>query len=610
MAHRGNIRRKESDAGAVALLGAQAIRLEAEGIDERQGWRSERLRLIEEKLWLRAMIDQVPDYLFVKDTMSRFVIANRAVAADLGRTPESIIGLTDADLHSQDRAREFMADESLVPKTGQAMLDKEEFVVLPSGEYRWLSTSKVPLRDSSGQIIGLVGVSRDVTSRKQTEEQVRFLAYSDTLTRLPNRASFETSFTKTAEALGSHDEARLILIDLDRFKHVNDSLGHIAGDQLLCSVADRLTGLIGSRGHVARIGGDEFTIITSFRSAEEESEFCDRLVRELRTFTVLGKRMHVGASVGLSKIHRLTTPYSALREADIALYETKSKGRNGWRAFESRMADMVEGRVQLESDLHLALVTEEQFQVLYQPVFEARRHSQLGVEALVRWQHPELGLLGPQRFISLAEDLGCIHEIGDLVLRRTCQLLATTDLPWAAVNVSPLQLQDNAFLTRTLDILRAENIDPSRIEFEITEGILLKETGAARSLLQQLRSNGIRIAIDDFGTGYSSLNYLSRLTVDKIKIDRSFVDAIGNQNADAIIRAIIAFAKALNVTVTAEGVETEIQKQFLEDVGCDQLQGYLLARPTSGDAIKADYRTEGATTSCVKCVREPNRERF
>jgi diguanylate cyclase (GGDEF)-like protein/PAS domain S-box-containing protein len=563
----------------------QAVRLTAGQFEEWQGWPVERTRLIEEKSWLRAMIDQVPDYLFVKDRQNRFVVANKAVADDLGRTPESIIGLTDEDLHPADRAGEFMADDSRVIRTGQPMIDKEEFVVLPSGEQRWLSTSKLPLRNETGQIVGLVGVARDVTRRKQAEEQVRFLAYSDTLTRLPNRASFEANFPRVVQALAPGEEARLILIDLDRFKHVNDSLGHRAGDELLCGVADRLSQLAAGRGQVARIGGDEFTVVMSFGAAREEHEFCDQLVRELRTFTISGSHMHVGASVGVATIHRASTVFATLREADIALYEAKARGRNGWKAFEGQMADLVETRLRLESDLHDALITGEQFRVLYQPIFDVRGKECLGVEALLRWQHPRLGLLGPEKFIPLAEDLGNIVELGQLVLRRTCQLLARGIAPWAAINVSPVELRHASFLERAMRVLQAERIDPSRIEFEITEGVVLEESGAADGLLEQLRSAGFRIAIDDFGTGYSSLNYLKRIAVDKIKIDRSFVSSIGASNADAIVRAVIAFAKALRVTITAEGIETEAQRQFLEEAGCDQLQGFLFARPMSGDNL-------------------------
>jgi diguanylate cyclase (GGDEF)-like protein/PAS domain S-box-containing protein len=568
-----------AEAQGLSLLNEHALRVATEQLQERDEWQLERDQLLEERSWLRAMIDQVPDYLFVKDRECRFVIANRAVAADLGRTPETIIGLTDIDLHPPERAQEFISDDRRVIESGRAMIDKEEFVILPSGQHRWLSTSKLPLRDDTGAIVGLVGVARDITLRRQAEDQVRFLAYYDPLTKLPNRSSFEANFYKVSQSLGPDSEARLILIDLDHFKQVNDSLGHAAGDKLLQSVAERLSQFVAERGHLARIGGDEFALVMSFATADEEEHFCDALIGQLRVFTIMGNTMHVGASVGVSKVLIGTTPLAALREADIALYEAKSKGRNRWQAFEGKMSDLIETRQRLESDLRNALPGGDQFRVVYQPIYDINGKTVLGVEALVRWQHPELGVLSPDRFISIAEDHGLILELGAVVLRRTCELLSRTALPWAAVNVSPVELRDDSFVDRVVSLLRAKSVSPSRLQLEITEGVLLEEIGTARAALDKLRSAGVRIAIDDFGTGYSSLSYLGRLAVDKIKIDRSFVSAIGTPNADAIVRAVIAFAKALCVTVTAEGVETEEQRRFLAEADCDELQGFLLSRP-------------------------------
>jgi EAL domain-containing protein (putative c-di-GMP-specific phosphodiesterase class I) len=295
--------------------------------------------------------------------------------------------------------------------------------------------------------------------------------------------------------------------------------------------------------------------------------------------------VHVGASIGVSKVHASTTPLAALREADIALYDAKAKGRNRWQLFEGGMAEEVERRHQLEVDLRNSLPRGDQFVVLYQPIFNADGARVAGVEALVRWLHPELGLLGPDRFISLAEERGLIIELGDVVLRRACELLARTGLAWVAVNVSPVQLRDPLFPDRALDTLGSLGVSPSRLQLEITEGVVLEEFGQAGPVLDRLRSAGVRIAIDDFGTGYSSLSYLGRLSVDKIKIDRSFVQAIGNPSGDAIVRAVIAFANALNMTVTAEGVETEHQRQFLKSAGCQELQGYLLGRPMSEERL-------------------------
>jgi diguanylate cyclase (GGDEF)-like protein/PAS domain S-box-containing protein len=557
----------------------EMLRLAAQHLEEREMWQHERLRYAEERTWFRAMIDQVPDYLFVKDRDCRFVIANKALTADLDGDIKDVIGLTDSDVHPPERADEFMIDDQRVLRSGRPMIDKEEFVLLPDGEQRWLSTSKVPLRNEAGEVIGLVGVARDITLRKRAEQQVRFLAYYDPLTKLPNRASFEENLEEVARSLEPGEEARLMLIDLDRFKQVNDTLGHAAGDELLRQAADRMSQLVDGRGQVARLGGDEFVVVMAFDDIGRERPFYDLLVQRLAAFNIMGNEVHVGASVGVSKIHASTTPLAALREADIALYDAKAKGRNRWQLFEGGMADELERRHQLEIDLRNSLPAGDQFTVLYQPIFDTEGQAVHGVEALVRWLHPELGMLGPDRFISLAEERGLIVELGEIVLRRSCELLARTNLAWVAVNVSPVQLHDPLFPDRVMNALGVHGISPSRIQLEITEGVVLEEFGQARPVLDRLRSAGMRIAIDDFGTGYSSLSYLGRLSVDKIKIDRSFVRAIGNPSGDAIVRAVIAFARALNMTVTAEGVETEDQRRFLRDAGCTELQGYLLARP-------------------------------
>ena len=571
----------------LARIHEHAARLAAEHLREREDWLEGHRRLQDERNWLRAIIDQVPDYLFVKDTECRFIIANKAVAADLGRDPVSIIGATDADVHPPGRSEEFLTDDRRVVATGEAMIDKEEFVIRPSGEPRWLSTSKVPLRDENGAVIGLVGVARDITQRKLAEERVRFLAYYDPLTKLPNRSSFERNLQDVAQALAPGQEARLMLVDLDRFKQVNDTLGHAAGDELLRQVADRLTRLVDKRGQVARLGGDEFVVVMSFDASADEAPFYGLVVDQLTDFAIMGNDVHVGASMGVSKVHNSTTPLVALREADIALYDAKAKGRNRWQLFEGGMADEVERRHQLELDLRNALPEGDEFVVHYQPIFDSAGTQLRGVEALVRWQHPERGLLGPDRFIALAEERGLIIELGDVVFRRACELLARTNLAWVAVNASPVQLRSPDFADRAITMLKSLGVSPSRIQLEITEGVVLEELDQAGPVLDRLRAAGMRIAIDDFGTGYSSLSYLGRLAVDKIKVDRSFVETIGTPSGDAIVRAVIAFAKALNMTVTAEGVETESQMQFLRNAGCDELQGFLLARPMPEDQLDA-----------------------
>lgn len=552
-----------------------------------ESWRLEEQRQAERREWiserasLRAMIDEVPDYLFVKDTLCRFTIANRAVAADLGARPIGILGKTDLELHPAERAREFMADDERVIRTGEPMIDKEEFVVLPSGKQRWLSTSKVPLRGEDGSIHGLVGIARDITLRKEAEQQVRFLAYHDPLTKLPNRASCEATIGAWVEQLPPGNECRLLLIDLDGFKEVNDTLGHAAGDELLRMVASRLAELARSHNEVARLGGDEFVILRPYVSETEEAEFCDQLIHSLASpFVVMGHSLKVGGSVGVSKLHPLATPLSAMREADIALYRAKSCGRGRWMRFESKMAVDLERRQRLEDELRLAVDNDpSQIRVHYQAIYDVTGRTLRGLEALVRWQHPEMGLLPPDVFIPLAEERGIIFAIGDIVLNDAARVLRETSTPWIAVNVSPLQLKDGHFAERFLATLEGAEVSPKRLQIEITENLLVEALSDAGVLLDRLRSKGVRVALDDFGVGYSSLGYLAKLQVDKIKIDRAFVAQIGTSSGNAVVRAMLAFAKALEMAVTAEGVETEEQRDFLARAGCDEIQGYLFSRP-------------------------------
>ncbi len=536
----------------------------------------------EERVWLRAMIDQVPDYLFVKDINCRFVVANRAVAADLGHDDSNdLLGKTDLDVHPRERAEEFIANDRTVMRTGKAILDHEEYVVLADGSRRWLSTSKLPLRDVDGNVIGLVGIARDITDRKLAEDRIHHLAYHDPLTGLPNRARFEVELQAAVDAATEHAQAILILIDLDRFKHVNDTLGHVAGDELIRQVARRLVALVGNHGVVARLGGDEFAVLLKQVTNPHMAEgISNAVLSELgRQFDLLGDPAFIGASLGISAGRRGATADQVFREADIALYEAKSQGRGRWQLFAPVMAQALAERRVVEHDLRDALTSGDQLQLEYQPIFTASG-AMAGAEALVRWNHPERGRLSPDLFINIAEERGLIDQLGEWVFEDACRMLLDTNIPWVAVNVSPVQLRRRRFYDRALATIADMKIDPSRIQIEITEGVLLDATESTEAGLKRLRSAGIRLALDDFGTGYSSLSYLRRYNVDKLKVDKSFVAQLGtSSDAAAIVETIVGLARALGMQVTAEGVETELQRDYLVSCGCHELQGYLLSRP-------------------------------
>jgi diguanylate cyclase (GGDEF)-like protein/PAS domain S-box-containing protein len=557
-----------------------------EVVGERESIEAERRAWIEERRLLRAMIDQVPDYLFAKDTQSRFVVANKAVAADLGYDPEGLLGKSDLELHPAEIARDFYANEQRIIRVGEPILDHEEYVVRPNGERRWLSTSKAPLRNDDGEIVGLVGISRDITNRKLDEARVRHMAYHDQLTGLANRARFEVELRDTIERKG---RAFLLLVDLDGFKHVNDTHGHAAGDDLLRQVGERLSHLALPDGFVSRMGGDEFAIILDARRPLAAT--CEAIARGLsQSFQLSGKTANIGASIGTAPIHEAPSASEALRRADIALYAAKGAGRGRWQFYERAMGEVLERRLRLQGELSASIATDQIF-AMYQPVYRADGRTPAGAEALVRWRHPVMGLLPPSQFISIAEETGLIHAIGERMLKSACAFLAThPSVPWIAVNVSTVQLHSDTFAASTLAAIRAANIDPARIQLEITESVLLQDAGAGRLILEKLAAAGVRIALDDFGTGYSSLNYLRRFPVNKIKIDRSFVSEIGSRSADAIVNAIVALARGLDMTVTAEGVETEAQRAFLESAGCHEVQGYLMSRPLAEDQLAAALR--------------------
>lgn len=425
---------------------------------------------------------------------------------------------------------------------------------------------------------------RQSTSDLQASEaQTQFLAFHDTLTALPNRALFDDRMERAlAASRRSGVKVALHSVDIDRFKHINDTLGHPAGDELIRQVAGLLKGLVRETDTVARLGGDEFAVIQGeVRNAGDAEDLAQKIVdRMAEPFDLLGEPAFASASVGVALSNGDVGRAELLRKADIALYEAKTRGKNRFEMFVGDMDEVVKRRRLVERELRLAIEAGGQLRVVYQPLFDVDGKIIRGAEALVRWDHPVHGRLSPDLFIEIAEERGLIEPLGEWVLKEACSFAVKSGLPWVAVNVSPVQFRNAVFADKVANILEQTGLSPQRLQLEITEGVFLDSSGITNQTLNDLRETGVKIALDDFGTGYSSMSYLRQYAVDKLKIDRSFVAQLGSsRDADAIVRAMVSLARSLRLQVTAEGVETPEQLDHLAAIGCHELQGFLLSKP-------------------------------
>jgi diguanylate cyclase (GGDEF)-like protein len=424
---------------------------------------------------------------------------------------------------------------------------------------------------------------------KASEAQAQHLAFHDALTGLPNRSLLNDRLDQALARARRGVPVGVLLLDLDRFKHVNDTLGHLAGDRLLRELGVRLIRLAEEGDTVARLGGDEFAIVSTRAGGIEGAEaLCRRILEAVRQpFDLFGNHAFVGVSIGVVFAPEAgSNRIDLLRKADIALYRAKAQGRDCYRIFTHAMDETVKLRGTIEEDLRVALATGSGLHVYYQPQVTGGSQRIVGLEALVRWQHPTRGLISPEQFIPVAEQTGLIAQLGEWVMTEACAAAQRWPHLFMAVNLSPVQFRTPGFAERLLAIVEESGADPRQIEVEVTENVLLEDSDVIRDTLKHLRAAGLKVALDDFGTGYSSLSYLRRFEVDKIKIDRSFVQQLGQAvESTAIVTAVITLGHAMGLSVTAEGVETAEQSKFLSAVGCNGMQGYLFSRAVQEEEI-------------------------
>lgn len=558
-------------------------------IDERKAT-EERLRL------QAAALEAAANGIVITDSKGTIVWTNPAFSRLTGYSSEEALGRNPRLLNSGKQDNLFYATLWSTILSGKVW-HGELVNKCKDGTFYSEEQTITPVRSDDGEISNFVAIKHDITDRKRSEERIQHLAYFDGVTGLPNRALLEDRLgTALASARRRGERVALLFLDLDNFKIINDSLGHSIGDLVLKEVAARLKKRVREQDTVARLGGDEFVLVlTAVKETGDVAVAAKRILDELAAvFVIQGRSLNISCSIGISMFPDHGTDTVALiKNADSGMYYAKEKGRGNFQFFTPEMNDQVVERLTLETSLRTALERNELF-LMYQPQIDIASGRIIGAEALLRWRHPELGLVPPDKFIRIAENNGLIVPIGEWVLRTACaQAREWQDhgLPAVpvAVNVSAVQLRHEGLVELIAKVLLETGLPPQYLELELTESVIMSNADAILSALHQLKQTGVKLSIDDFGTGYSSLSYLKHFPVYKLKVDRSFVRDIAVDVDDAAITStIINMAKSLNLKVIAEGVENEDQMSFLSRHQCDEIQGYYFSKPLGSDDF-ADY---------------------
>ena len=576
-----------------AREGLRQARHELTDANARLEQRVDQLRQVEEKL--SGILDAIPMVVWSISPAHELLYMNPAARLTYGRPVAEFIAdptLWTSIVHAEDRAAVAQWLAQVVAVEAATL---EYRIIRPDGAVRWLEDRARTVRDGDGRLVRLDGVATDISERRLRDERIEYLANFDLLTGVPNRNLFMNRLQQSL-ILARRAQGRLglLFLDIDRFKYINDSFGHACGDSLLRKFAERLKSLLREGDTVARLGGDEFVIIfADIKEAEDAARLAMKILHAfLQPVAADGRELHVTTSIGVSVYPEDGDEAGVLlKHADAAMYRAKSQGRNGFQCYTREMGSRAMERLTLENALHQALEN-DQFRLHYQPQIDLASGQVKSVEALIRWQHPQLGTVAPARFIALAEETGLIIPIGLWVLKTACAQASAWQRAGypltVAVNVSGRQFQQKDLPQQVSRVLAEAGLDAACLELELTESVLMNDSEATIEVLDGLKAIGVRLSIDDFGTGFSSLSYLTRFPIDIIKIDRSFISGLDEKpEAASIVLTIIAMAKALGLKTVAEGVETAQQLDFLHANGCDAIQGYYFSRPVAADDMGA-----------------------
>ncbi|MDD1615296.1 MAG: diguanylate cyclase/phosphodiesterase with PAS/PAC and GAF sensor(s) [Methylococcaceae bacterium NSP1-2] len=592
------------DEEAIHLLNEMAIDISF-ALDnfDREAQRQHSIQeLTESEAKLSLILENVGAYIYLKDSEGRYLFANRQVLDLWGVTLEQVVGFGDEKFFDTQTVEKIQKNDRFVLVEGKVLQQEETNTAQKTGKTATYWSVKLPLRRVNGDIYGLCGISTDITEHKAAEERIRVLSNFDSLTQLPNRnLLFDRAQQALTAAKRTNDNVILMYLDLDRFKIINDSLGPSAGNQILKELSVRLNKHLYREDTLCRPGGDEFILLLPNTDVEGAAHVAKKIF-EICTqpFCIAGQRVSLTVSIGIAEFPQDGDNFEQLSQsADAALSRAKQNGRNNFQFFTRQLQEQASRILRIENELYDA-VEKGEFLLHYQPQVDANTSKIIGAEVLIRWQHPQKGMVSPSEFIPIAEECGLMIDIGDWVLQTAIRQIAAWQTAGlaivpVAVNLSIVQFRQDTLYDKIAEALQQNGLDPAMLELEITEGIAMENFERTIDVLNRLHQLGITLSIDDFGTGYSSLSYLKRFKINKLKIDRSFVqDLSSNPEDEAIVTAIINMAKSLGFKTIAEGVETLEQLNFLREKKCDEIQGYYFSKPVPAEAFANLLRNGGS----------------